>query len=853
LNGQADSKAAEASVRQLIANGKSKVALDGAKGIHKAQGTAASEALLVDAYAARIRSLLGQSLAVEAKALIDLVRDRYPSARERLEELTASAAARAGTLDELVGPLNDPAITHERRSAIENAIQRHVRDLAALARCAALAPEDSLRKAACALERVFLAVTSGPVADDLLTLPEVSHRSPLAPWKLLVRAIAYFYRGDDESCRRYIGAIQPESAPARLVPAIQAMLGGKPGAPLTAAATALVSRAGGNPAALRSSLEALDHSFASENEGHILRAIRAALQECRQDSPGLVERLKQHISVRSMMGGLEKNDVTSAMGGAPVDDAYYYRLFARGLEETGDPEDLAVACGVWDDFRKHAVREGWFAPNGAEAATLYLHMASVLRKIPGKLLREIQRSARPQKKGAYEDLHFLFPERLYERACALDPHSEAFSQWMEWATWQSAWQGRRVGEAWHKICPRDMEPILYLMEAAEKSGSFHTALIYLGKAEQIDSIHPGVRKARWRLLGRSAMGHIQKKKLNLADEKLAAMAALPQAQQGDRRALLAAVRYLASAVRGEVAEAAECRTEIERLLESRCAAAILIATVAAASKRSALDKPGPVEKLGAADRAALPVAIARTGALVEEMQLKLQIPWGWMVEAAKQFPRSRGSLDTGQLGTLSAAALFAGHSELAYSASAVGLERGGPTEGRFLLLRARSLPEWQGERRAVCAAAAAEFARRERDVELLREAVGWLGGLGFEAFSITADEGDEVLQKEKAAPEFPTGTRKGPDYRDIPTSRVCQCPDCRRARGGAVEPDESFGFDDEDFPEGLEIPADLPPEIAAMLIEETRQAVRNGESLDEFLARVTGGPSGGKRKEGRRK
>jgi hypothetical protein len=45
----------------------------------------------------------------------------------------------------------------------------------------------------------------------------------------------------------------------------------------------------------------------------------------------------------------------------------------------------------------------------------------------------------------------------------------------------------------------------------------------------------------------------------------------------------------------------------------------------------------------------------------------------------------------------------------------------------------------------------------------------------------------------------------------------------------------------------------MPPEIAAMLIEETRQAVRNGESLDEFLARVTGGPSGRKRKEGRRK
>ena len=75
-SGAALSAGAEASVRQLIANGKYKVAVETAKEIHKAQSTAASEALLVDAYAARIQSLIQQNLALEAKALVDLVRSR---------------------------------------------------------------------------------------------------------------------------------------------------------------------------------------------------------------------------------------------------------------------------------------------------------------------------------------------------------------------------------------------------------------------------------------------------------------------------------------------------------------------------------------------------------------------------------------------------------------------------------------------------------------------------------------------------------------------------------------------------------------------------------------------------------
>src|SRR5947207_15279153 len=94
--------AEETGIRQLIVNGKFKAALDRAKEWHKARGSAVSEALLIDAYAARIQSLLEQNLAVEAKSLVDLVRARYPGTGARLDELSAASAARIGALGDLL-------------------------------------------------------------------------------------------------------------------------------------------------------------------------------------------------------------------------------------------------------------------------------------------------------------------------------------------------------------------------------------------------------------------------------------------------------------------------------------------------------------------------------------------------------------------------------------------------------------------------------------------------------------------------------------------------------------------------------------------------------------------------------
>src|SRR5271167_2983792 len=71
-------------VRQLIAGRHSKSAVDLAKALHKSCGTAESEVLLLYAYQCRMEGLLELGMAIEAKALLQLVSERFPASRLRL-------------------------------------------------------------------------------------------------------------------------------------------------------------------------------------------------------------------------------------------------------------------------------------------------------------------------------------------------------------------------------------------------------------------------------------------------------------------------------------------------------------------------------------------------------------------------------------------------------------------------------------------------------------------------------------------------------------------------------------------------------------------------------------------------
>jgi hypothetical protein len=831
-------------IRQLIANARHKTALDQAKDLHKTYRSAASEALLLDAYAERIGDLIRQNLTVEANSLLNLVRERYPAAVERLAGLTVSAAARAGKVEQLLNPLNDPSVPAAQRAAIELAIQEQAMDLAALAECPALAAEHPLRQAAAALHKAFETVTSGPVTDEEPTLAEVSRRSPLAPWKMLVWAIASFHRRDDEACRRYLDAIKPEMAAARLAPAIRCMLDGKDGRQLPPASAELVSRITGDILALKHALQELDRAFeADEYQSRVMDAIRTAVQACRRNAPAHLERLRQHISVRAAIEELDVKKTRGALGGPARRDAYFFRLFARGLEQKSDhPMDRLAACATWNDFRLKAVEEGWFAPNGPEAATLYLHMAKLLQGVSEETIHSVEQTIRRQNGQTSEDLFFMRPEKLYERACVLDPHSEAFSQWMDWVKSRPEGEPERVAEAWHKIRPQDIEPILFLMAAFETRGSFPAALQYLVKAERIDGVNSEVRRARLRLLAGNTLRCIQQKKPDLAEKRLEEINALPQAQQGDRPAFVAALRYMIAAARQDFTQTQVRRSEVERLLDSRAAAALLIVAVAFACKRNEMRLLAMVEKLTKPERAALPAVVARLRALAKDVQLSMRIPYGWMTNAANQFKNVRQTLDVTQLQNLGEAALEASQPEFAYAVSAAGLERGGPVEAQFLLLRGQSLPAPDFERRMICVAAATKLARQHGQHDLAGQAVDLLRGPFKDgSIELTSEQVAKVLQTEKSETAYPKRPGRGPKYRSILADSLCPCPKCRRERGEMtdeiddLEGDDDAEFDKDDPFGGLEMPPDMPPVIARILLEETARAVSSGQTLEELI------------------
>ncbi len=157
-----------------------------------------------------------------------------------------------------------------------------------------------------------------------------------------MRAIAHFYRGEDDSCREYLSAIKPESVPARLIPAMHSMLGVKPAAPLTPPEAALVSRTTESSATLRNELEKLDRAFTDDaGENHIFKLVRLAMQECRRILPDQVETLKRLIYVRGSMHAIEGERLAVALQGMPRQDASFFRARAHGMETTGESGGLS--------------------------------------------------------------------------------------------------------------------------------------------------------------------------------------------------------------------------------------------------------------------------------------------------------------------------------------------------------------------------------------------------------------------------------------------------------------------------------------------------------------------------------
>jgi hypothetical protein len=151
-------------------------------------------------------------------------------------------------------------------------------------------------------------------------------------------------------------------------------------------------------------------------------------------------------------------------------------------------------------------------------------------------------------------------------------------------------------------------------------------------------------------------------------------------------------------------------------------------------------------------------AAARVVAMGRDTGFHFPLPINWEPDLREEL-RGGPKASLPALEVFGEAAVESGWRELAYAASVHGMAAGAEHEARFLVLRAQALPEWEGERRDECLAAAIELARRQRDAALSGKAVELrrrYSILGFDHGGLLTERGlKTVLDRERRQRKYP--------------------------------------------------------------------------------------------------
>ena len=771
-----------AQVSALLTQGKGREALGLARRLACQDATPEVMELLRQATILRSSEMARRGLVVEARALLQRLEEEHPDLVDADgQQRLAAMAVRAGFVDALLERLVDETCSQHDRRVLENALQQELTDLSLLYNSTVLPPEHPLRVAAHAVAEAFRAVTSGAVDEGTLALPEVSRRSPLAPWKALLQALAAFHAGRAAECEQRLAAISPASAPARLVPVLRDLLAGRP----SPQAQPLADAVQADSRALRRALARLDEVLQpGARFPRPEQDIQRAVQECARLAPGLLPLLRQRITLRGFALGMNPGALKKALGTPALRNATYWRQMAALLADSPEPLNHLQACCAWEEFRKHALHERWFAAGGIEDAALRVRMARTLASLPPKdLLRS--RSMFPRHRADYRGWYadqpdeiraavahdpprerrldpepdFLEPSWLYREACAMHPCAEAFEQWATWADRQRGGPTDAL-EAWRTALPGDVHPVLRLSAAAEKRGALKKAADLLDEAEKLDPLHPAVRRGRMRLLVATALRHAEQGKAHLMEQD-ARRARAFSAGQEELAALAAALSWAACATTGDEDGALDATDEGTAVLGSNAAVLLVFRSLGNAcgmADDTVVHHLPSQTSLPAGQT--LATVVARAWSVCQALGLPGFLPRSWAPALAETIIRDGGSLDPVSLLSLAEVARQGGRMEIAWAATQAGLAHGGSGTARFLLLRAQTLPLWLAQRARECATAAIVLARRNHDLDLIPRAVELWRDLAsshllFEAesredFDMAPEQVQQVLERERA-------------------------------------------------------------------------------------------------------
>ncbi|MSQ47508.1 MAG: hypothetical protein EXR78_03825 [Deltaproteobacteria bacterium] len=705
----------------LLEAGKTHDAVELAKQLLKQAPSPEAEALVVKAYQARLQALIASGLQKEAHALGQLVIERFPAHQKMIHALLRHSELLAENFQKLLTDLL--TAEGERRRELETLLTCRLIDPGMLVRSTVLPAEHPLKRAAMIASELFTAVTSGPLPEGaLLPLNEIPRQSPLAPWKLLIRAFDAFYRRNDAAVLANLAGIAPDAAPARLVPVLHRLMGAtQPNAAPdettnSFAVTTVVNRVCGNRAVVQANLSQLSRVLSARQEKQALASVQALLPLFRAAPIAQWRTFLATLLHHWHKHGLQPDGLFRVLPNSRTDPDIL-RLVALALERVAWEE----ALDWWSSYVSVAQTKGVLAPHGPDIARVWLRMAALFPADPLEVLdmfdAESEEDLRDQIRSGELPTHYD-RERLLKQAHAADPSAQTFRALVtHYDRWGNSKHAETEAEAWRQAQPRELEPLLHLIRAAERRGASRKALELLAQAETLNRLHPDVRQSRFRLLLASAERRVREGKVSLALEDLAQLAQEPRAAEGEVKAYLFALSW-ASALKAGNSEGA---ARLERGFRSMVANGVLGDVVIDALTESVKVKfprqtttPSPEEAID---------GLVRAYTLFQGVDRPLPKP---ETKVLTQIEKNLSRASLSQLHALCQSGLLMGRPTLTYLAAGHGLTQEGPLQHRFLLARGQTLLSSHGfqqqTRARRCLQAARELASRARDLDAVREA-----------------------------------------------------------------------------------------------------------------------------------
>lgn len=782
---------------RLLRQGKIRAALNRAKSIHKSRPMPETEAQLLHCYAERLRELRAAGQKREAEAMAAFITASFPNGGHMLER--AQFAAQVGNdairpeaplkpeaadlLGRALTRLADAGLPPKERSTAEADVARLALDPFRLAEHPSLVPGHPLAVAAKAVADAFSAVVSRPVPDAEIALPEVPRRSPLAGWKLLIRAIAHLQRREDDRARVALDRlVSLDAVPSQLVPDLRAIVdalwpqvgraAARVLAPWRPREKKLASVMERLDSAIAQCLERGTYEFSPEKtvrraEKGLLASLKEAATAVRLEAPALVIRFREKAATTILaLTHLSLPKIERAMGGPTVRSASFWRLAALAMEARNqrwrEPKSLARACDYWDAFRRHGAAEGLFAPGGEEEAEVYLHLADLIMNAEAYAWSDFRRSAYPFDAGAYYDAGQpaaiaelkpsvdappvpLDPMALFAAATKLAPTTENFRSWLGAARqvedvvhWKRGGINcgqdpmARALDAWQRALPGDPSPWIILMSEAEERNALTLAQKHLVRAEAIDPLNADLARAKWRLSLAMCRRHLKQGKRHLVAADIEKMDTLRGHAPDGANWLLTGLRWLTESDRPDQVPARHAELSAAIGGDAGEYAAWLLENGIMAYADASLHPgslPVALSPPSSGDMAAIGAAMARTARIMDESGFAFgwnkNSPWpDWFVKIADRLPKA-------ELPALMNAMFGAGRFKAIFALGSVGLAAAGRTAlaGHMLFLRAKALREggvYQYERTRQCLRAAVEIARRANDDFLLSRVIAWV-------------------------------------------------------------------------------------------------------------------------------